>query len=195
MMSAEAQSHQRRRFLPFSGRVLFLTAVVLIVIAAIGFGWLLFQPSQDQGPAGGIGIGQPAPDFTLQDTTGQMVKLSSFRGHPVIMNFWASYCAPCRGETPLLEQFYQAHQAQGLVILGIDEGEPLETITQYQQEYQVTYPLLLDRTLQFNASTSYDPVPLPRSYFIDAQGTVRAVFTGALTPPQLQQEFQTIGRN
>ncbi len=193
-MSTEVQAQKRRGRLPISGRTLFLSGLALVVILVGGFVWFLFQPSKDTGPAGGIAIGQAAPNFTLMDANGHSVALSSFRGHPVIINFWASYCAPCRGETPLLQQFYQQHQAQGVVILGINEGEPISNMTQYIQEYNVTYPVLSDRTLQFNDTASYNPTPLPRTYFIDKQGIVRAVFNGALSPQWLQTDYQTISQ-
>lgn len=190
-MATEIQAPKRRGFIP-KGRTLFFAVLILVLALAGGFFWLLFQPSNASGPAGGIGIGQPAPDFTLSNANGQPVSLSSFRGHPVIINFWASYCAPCQSETPLLKTFYDAHQAQGLVILGVNEGEPLSILTQYAQNYNVTYPVLADRTLQFKDTSSYDPVPLPRTYFIDKQGIVRAVFNGALGPDQLQANYQRI---
>src|SRR5579885_923553 len=178
-MATDIQAQKRLGFLP-RGRTLFFVIVALILILVGGFFWLLFQPSNDSGPAGGVGIGQAAPNFTLSDAKGQQVSLSSFRGHPVIINFWASYCAPCQTETPLLKTFYDEHQAQGLVILGVNEGEPLSILSKYAQDYNVTYPVLSDRTLQFNSASSYNPVQLPRTYFIDKQGVVRAVSNGAL---------------
>jgi peroxiredoxin len=191
-MATEVQSPKRRGLLPFSGRTLFFGGLILIVLLAGGFAWLLFQPSKDTSPAGGVGIGQAAPDFTLTDVNGHPVTLSSLRGHPVILNFWASYCAPCQNEMPLLNQFYQAHQGQGLVILGINEGEPMSTISDYAQRYKIAYQVLADPTYQFNATSSYYPSPLPRSYFIDKQGIVRAVFTGELGPDTLQADYQKI---
>ena len=190
-MATDIQAQKRRGSLP-KGRTLFFVGLGLLLVLVLGFFWLLFQPSHDSGPAGGIGIGQPAPNFTLSDAKGQQVSLSSFRGHPVIINFWASYCAPCQTETPLLKTFYDDHQAQGLVILGVNEGEPVSILTKYAQDYNVTYPVLSDRTLQFNGASSYNPVQLPRTYFIDKQGIVRAVSNGALGPQQLQDDYQTI---
>ena len=190
-MATEIQAQKRWGFLP-QGRTVFFAALIVIVALAGGFFWLLFQPSHDSSPAGGISIGQAAPNFTLINTNGQLVELRSFRGHPVIINFWASYCAPCQSETPLLKTFYDDHQAQGLVILGVNEGEPSNILTKYAQDYNVTYPVLSDRTLQFNSPSSYNPVQLPRTYFIDKQGIVRAVFNGALGPQQLQANYQRI---
>jgi cytochrome c biogenesis protein CcmG/thiol:disulfide interchange protein DsbE len=191
LMSTELQT-RKRGWLPISGRALFFSGLAVAILLIGGFAWLLFQPSSDTTPVGGVGVGQPAPNFTLTDTTGKAVSLDSFRGHPVIINFWATYCAPCRSETPLLQQFYQSHQSDGLVILGVNEGEPVSNMTQYIEEYNVTYPVLSDRTLQFNTDASYNPKLLPRTYFIDAQGIVRAVSNGVLSPESLQRDYQKI---
>jgi cytochrome c biogenesis protein CcmG, thiol:disulfide interchange protein DsbE len=169
-----------------------LSSLALVVVIAGGFVWLLFQPSKDTAPAGGIGVGQAAPDFTLAVLKGSSLTLSSLRGHAVIINFWASYCQPCQDEMPLLNSFYQQHQTDGLVILGINEGEPMATISDYAQRYKIAYQVLSDPSYQFNADSSYDPTPLPRSYFIDKQGIVRAVFTGELSPSTLQAAYQKI---
>jgi cytochrome c biogenesis protein CcmG/thiol:disulfide interchange protein DsbE len=190
-MATELQT-RKRGWLPMSGRALFFGGLAVVIMLIGVFTWLLFQPSSDTAPVGGVGIGQPAPDFTLTDATGKAVTLSSFRGHPVIINFWATYCAPCRSETPLLQQFYQNHQGDGLVILGVNEGEPVSNMTQYIEEYNVTYVVLSDRTLQFNDNASYNPTLLPRTYFIDAKGIVRAVSNGVLSPQSLQTDYQKI---
>lgn len=190
-MSTEVQT-RKRGMLPMSGRALFFSGLAVVMLLVGVFAWLLFQPSSDTTPVGGVGVGQPAPNFTLADATGKQVSLSSFRGHPVIINFWATYCAPCRSETPLLQQFYQSHQSDGLVVVGVNEGEPTSNMTQYIQEYNVTYVILSDRTLQFNDNASYYPKLLPRTYFIDAQGIVRAKSDGVLSPESLQADYQKI---
>ena len=177
-----------------SKRGIVLSTFAVLALLVGGFAWLLFQPSQAKGGVEGVGIGQPAPGFTLPDTTGKPISLSGLRGHPVIINFWASYCLPCRGETPLLVQLYANQQARGLVVLGIDEGEALPTILQYRQDFRITYPLLQDPTLQFNSPASYNPVLLPRTYFIDAAGVVRKVVDGALSPQTLQEGYQAISQ-
>lgn len=176
-----------------SRRGIVLSLLLLLALLAAGFGWLLFQPSSAKGGVGGVGIGQAAPNFTLPDTTGKLVSLQGLRGHRVIINFWTTYCPACVAEQPMLEQFYTAHQAEGLVMLGIDEGEPLEVVLPFRERFRVTYPSLLDRTLQFNNTASYNPVLLPRTYFIDQEGTIRAVNDGELSPQELQTGYQASG--
>jgi thiol-disulfide isomerase/thioredoxin len=191
-MTTHVETPKRRGFPSLSRRTLVLSGLALVVIIAGGFIWFLFQPSKDTTPAGGVPVGQAAPNFTLTELHGGSLALSSLRGHPVIINFWASYCAPCQDEMPLLNSFYQQYQGKGLVILGINEGEPMATISDYAQRYKITYQVLADPSYQFNADSSYDPTPLPRSYFIDKQGVVRAVFTGELSPSALQANYQKI---
>lgn len=191
-MATKTQATKRWGFLPFSGRTLFFSVLIALVLLLGGFAWLLFQPSKDAGPAGGIGVGQAAPNFTLTDVNGHQVALSSLRGHPVIINFWASYCQPCQDEMPLLNSFYQQHQADGLVILGINEGEPMATVSDFAGRYKIAYQVLSDPRYAFNSDSSYDPSPLPRSYFIDKQGLVRAVENGELSPQVLQADYQKI---
>jgi peroxiredoxin len=193
-MLVQSYHEKRRKKKPISGKALFFSGLIAIVILLSGFIWLLFQPSKGTVPTGGIGIGQAAPNFTLPDENGHPITLRSFRGQPTIINFWASYCAPCQDETLLLQRFYEDHQSQKLVILGINEGEPMSTITQFVQQYELTYPVISDRTLQFNDSSSYDPVPLPRTYFIDKQGIVQALFTGELNAETLQADYEIISR-
>src|ERR1051326_8884622 len=126
-MATKVQT-QRRGWLPISKRTLVLSGLALVVVIAGGFIWLLFQPSKDTTPAGGVPVGQSAPNFTLTDVKGHAVSLSSLRGHAVIINFWASYCAPCQDNLPLLNLFYNRHQKDGLFIGGINGGEPMATI-------------------------------------------------------------------
>ena len=121
-------------------------------------------------------IGNPAPDFTLQTIDGQTVTLSALRGKPVIVNFWASWCVPCREEFPLLVGAYSQYSEQGLQIVGVIHEDGPQTATDFAKQYGATWPLVLDPSeVAWNAfHGSFVPV----SYYIDRDGIVRAVSYG-----------------
>jgi len=121
-------------------------------------------------------IGQPAPDFTLQTIDGQTVSLASLRGRPVIVNFWASWCGPCRQEFPLLVTAYQKYSSDGLQILGVIHDDGPQTATSFAQSYGATWPLLPDPNE--TAWTAFKNSLVPVSYYIDRDGIVRAVSYG-----------------
>jgi peroxiredoxin len=135
---------------------------------------------------GGVAPGDQAPNFVLEDFDGMPVSLSEFRGRPVIINFWATWCAPCRIEMPELQAVYEKYQEDGLVILALDQDEPLELArTFFYDEMGLTFtPLMDQRSLvaaQYGAFFT-----LPSTYFVDGDGRVAAVHRGTLTRNQIE---------
>jgi cytochrome c biogenesis protein CcmG/thiol:disulfide interchange protein DsbE len=172
-------------------RALAMAIATLILLLGGGFVWLLFQPASGQVVAPGVPTGAVAPNFTLRSPQGQSYTLSALRGHPVVLNFWASYCEPCRQEAPLLDQTYRSYHSAGLVMLGINQQEDMGTIRQFGAEYGIPYPLLFDGTMK--VGNVYGATPLPRTYFLDTHGIVRYVSIGELSPQTLQQGLHAIG--
>lgn len=128
-------------------------------------------------------IGDSAPDFTLPNLTGQEVSLRDFRGKVVLLNFWASWCVPCRSETPALQRLYEKYQDQDFVVIGvsIDEEETVEAVPDFIEEFGLTYPILLDTLRESTGQDgSYRLEGIPQSYFIDAEGVIRDIGEGAL---------------
>ena len=162
-----------------------------VAVVVIAFIWLLFQPSGKAGSVGILSVGQAAPNFSVQDASGHTVSLAQLRGHPVILNFWATVCLPCRSETPLLQRTFITHQAQGLTVLGIDQAEPTDSVVQYGKDYALTYPLVPDVKLAINRQ--YGVTGLPVSYFIDAQGIIRYALNGVLSQTSLATGLHAIG--
>src|SRR5258708_5256357 len=111
-------------------------------------------------------IGKPAPDFTLTGPDGKTRRLTDYRGKLVVLNFWATWCAPCRLETPLLQKTYARLQTGGLVILGIDQAEDIAPVNSFVKEFNLTYPILLDTDL--SATQAYGVIGLPTTFFIDS---------------------------
>jgi peroxiredoxin len=144
------------------------------------------------GPAAGQPVGNRAPDFALRDLSGVSVRLSTLRGRPVLLNFWATWCVPCRREMPALERAFRHFQAQGRtpvmgtpLILGIDAGtEDAATVRSFARAWGITYPLLLDPEWRVNYFT-YHIAGIPTSIVVDPRGVVRSIHLGPLTEPEI----------
>lgn len=126
----------------------------------------------------GVEIGQIAPDFALQSLEARPVRLSDFRGHPVWINFWASWCPPCRDEMPRLEGVYVSHAKDGLVILGAAVRDSPADAAAFVKEVGVTYPIVVD--VPGKVGNEYHAVALPVQYWLDRDGIVRDWSSGEL---------------
>ncbi len=126
--------------------------------------------------AGSPLLNKPAPDFTLEDLEGQRVSLADFRGRPVILNFWASWCGPCKVEFPLFQQARNRHSAEGLEIVGVIHDDSAEAAAAFVEAEGSEWPALLDP--DDRVWTAYGGLGLPTSFFIDREGIVRAVSFG-----------------
>lgn len=127
----------------------------------------------------------PAPDFTLQDVDGKTWRLSELRGRPVIVNFWATWCPPCREEMPSMQRAWEQLQAEGVVMLAVNVGESADTVFQFTANYPVDFPLLLDLD---SAVLGLWPVQgLPATFVVDAAGRIayRAIGGREWDDPQL----------
>ena len=125
--------------------------------------------------AGGM-EGQPAPDFALKSSTGENMRLSEYRGDVVMINFWATWCGPCRQEMPLLDELYSRYQRVGFNLLGVniddDSGRAMDMI----EDLGVNFPVLFDARKE--VSKLYDVEAMPVTVIVDRDGTVRYVHHG-----------------
>ena len=141
----------------------------------------------------GIDVGKLAPDFELQTPEGEIVKLSDYRGKPVILNFWATWCPPCVEEMPDLEQFYQEND---VIVLGVNLTSReigMQQIIDFKEEHKITFPIVLDNANK--VSELYHIVPIPTTYFIDDKGMVRHHIAGQVDVETLKIELDYIKRN
>lgn len=134
------------------------------------------------GAAAEIGIGDQAPDFTLTDLSGQPLTLSDLRGRYVVLNFWATWCPPCRKEMPVLQQVHARYQEQGVVVVGVNLDESPLTIRAFTEPLGVTFPIVIDKGNK--VTQAYGFLPLPTTYFIGPDGQVRLVQYGEVTEEQ-----------
>jgi peroxiredoxin len=137
-------------------------------------------------------LGQPAPDFIIDDPDGISIALHDYRGRPVIINFWATWCAPCRQEMRALQTVYDAYKAAGLVVLAVsqDQQDMREVVRTYCTTLGITFLPLLDP--DGDVATHYNIFVLPSTVFIHPSGTVAAVQLGAMAPAQIEQYLQAI---
>lgn len=133
----------------------------------------------------GPGVGQQAPPFSLPTLDGQEVALESYRGQPVLLHFWASWCPPCRADWPAWQSFASSPAARGVAILAVNVEEPPEVVRQFLGEDRPPFPILLDSDGQVNVQ--YRVRALPMTFFIDAEGIVRRVVPGGMSPEELER--------
>lgn len=134
--------------------------------------------------------GSLAPDFELASIEGGDVKLSDFRGEVVLVNFWATWCGPCRVEMPALQSRFEAYDGD-LVILAVDNDEPLERVSAFVDELGLTFTVLLD--LGANIQELFLIRGYPTSIFVDADGIIQFIHIGIMTEDQLDGYLSEMG--
>lgn len=172
----------------FEWMVLWLLAVLL------GSAWIVIskEPITEEGyvvlteaPI----VGHVAPDFTLTTADATPHTLSNYRGQPVVLNFWATWCAPCRLEMPDLQQVSETYNGR-ITIIGVNDDESLDLVTDFAHELGLTYPLLLDNGRIVN--NLYDIRSLPTTLFINADGTVAEVIIGPVNEAVLSDRIDEL---
>ena len=144
-------------------------------------------------PAPAPVVGAPAPDFTLADLSGASVSLSSFKGQPVLLNFWATWCPPCKLEMPTLQQHYTDYKAQGLVVVGVEAGEPRDEVQAFAQDQRLTFPILPDE--KSTVTDMYRVSALPTTFVIDRRGMIVQKHLGMMTEAQVDDYLKQLGLN
>jgi len=134
----------------------------------------------------GLQVGLRAPDFTLQAMDGKQYRLSEIAGQPVLINYWATWCIPCKAELPILQKLYQEYQPKGLVILTVDaiEQDSADNVQGIISQFGLTFPVLLDHGGQF--AGLYQAIFFPTTLLVDASGVIREINLGDSTEVELR---------
>ena len=135
--------------------------------------------------------GALAPAFSLPDLDGHTVNLRDFEGQVLLLNFWAVWCGPCLDEMPMLQARYNALKDDGLVVLGINFGDPAEDVRIYRDALELSFPILLDS--EGDVQDLYRIRGYPSSVLIDREGIVRIVQVGLMDESQLENNLEELG--
>jgi peroxiredoxin len=160
--------------------LLLILAVVLVACGDSGAEELL----------SGVNKGNRALDFTLVNMAGEEVSLSDFEGEVVVVNFWATWCPPCRAEIPDLEAAYQDFRDEGLVVLGVNVQDPVHMIEPFVTEMGMSYPVVMDTTGM--VMKDYRAPGLPVSLIVDRDGIIKERHVGYLSAEQLADYLEKV---
>jgi cytochrome c biogenesis protein CcmG/thiol:disulfide interchange protein DsbE len=140
--------------------------------------------------AGGPLESGPAPDFSLTTFEGETLTLSDLRGQVVIINFWASWCPPCRDEAPYLEATWRKYRDQGVVVIGVDYVDTEPSALAYIEEFDITYRNGPD--IGQKIAESYRIKGVPETFYVDKAGQLRGAQIGPLSPPTLDNKIDEL---
>jgi peroxiredoxin len=135
--------------------------------------------------------GALAPDFSLFNLDGEQITLSELRGHPIMINLWATWCAPCRIEMPHIQDRFERYADEGFLVLAVDFDEPAEFVADFRDELGLTFDLLLDPGAE--VQELYRNRSYPSTFFVDVNGVIQVQHIGVMTEGQLDQNLAAIG--
>ncbi|MBI1801653.1 MAG: TlpA family protein disulfide reductase [Chloroflexi bacterium] len=159
----------------------------------LGIAWIMASRAPTAAAANSLRaaprVGFSAPDLRALSPSGESLSLGQWRGQVVVLNFWATWCGPCRAEMPALQSLYNAHQGDGLIVLGINQLEDAETAAGFLRALQLNFPVGLDRDGAIGAR--YQIRALPTTFFIDRNGVIQDVVYGGPMDAALLQSKVT----
>lgn len=141
----------------------------------------------------GLKVGEIAPNFTLQSLTGETITLKDFVGKKIVLNFWASWCLPCREEMPAMQNVYEQYQSENVEIIAVNltaVREKISTVKAFTKELGITFPILLDE--KGDVLTLYEILPIPTTYFIDTNGVIQAKHFGPMSEDYLIEQINKL---
>jgi cytochrome c biogenesis protein CcmG, thiol:disulfide interchange protein DsbE len=172
--------------------ILQAAAVMVVALLVALLGWQVARQEEGRGLDAAVAAGKrpPAPDFTLESLDGgETISLSDYRGKAVVLNFWASWCQPCKQEAPLLQKAWERHRDEGLVVLGVDAQDLKSDARRFVERYGLTYPILHDRNGVTLGRFGYSG--FPETWFVDREGRlVGEHVVGEFSEEQLEENIR-----
>ncbi len=168
-------------------KIVFLSLIIVpAILNSANAGAAGFPPAVGQGP------GQLAPAFTLTDLSGHQIDLAAYRGQVVLLNFWATWCAPCREETPELIRLKNEYQSQRLRIIGISLDDDPKPVLEFYRRFKMNYPVAVGDAA---VAERYGGIlGLPVTFIIGCDGRIQAKYSGKVDIPRVEQEMKQLLR-
>lgn len=167
-------------------RLMMRTSILMIIVVALGY--TIYSSIFNESKV--VKSGDIAPNFHLQTLDGEEVQLSDYKGKGVFLNFWATYCPPCKEEMPYMDNQYEKFKDKGVEILAVNVGEPLLTAQKFAQRYDLSFPILMDEREE--VYKAYGVKPIPATFLIDKDGNVIDRVTKGLTEEEIKQMMERI---
>lgn len=170
----------------------FAWSLYLVATLLLGSAWILYSREPVEALNGSESavaapiVGYRAPDFTLPTLGDEPFTLSEQRGQPVVMNFWATWCPPCRAEIPFFQEAARKYNGQ-VAIVGVDDGEPAALVSSFVRELGMTYPVPLDEDSA--VSRRYRVNSLPTTFFVDREGVIQNIHIGIISNAVLEEQI------
>lgn len=169
--------------------------IIIIIVIGMLFSWTIYDfgktsidSKETKNTDIGIEVGNIAPDFELATLDGGNIRLSEFRGQPVILNFWATWCPPCRAEMPDMQKLYENKDVVILAVNLIESERRQKDVGNFVKEFSLTFPILLDKDMK--VANLYRIQPIPTSFMIDSSGRIQGKSLGALNYESMVQELE-----
>ena len=166
-----------------------ITRGIILAVLLVAFGYTVYA-SVTKDKVEVLAVGNEAPDFELVDLQGNTHRLSEYRGEGVVLNFWGTWCPPCKKEFPLIERQYKSFEDQGVNVLAINIAESNFAVQNYFNELGLTFPVVIDKTR--SVMTTYNVDTLPATMLIDETGKITKIITGEMSESQIAAYMESI---
>lgn len=165
-------------------RLIIRTIVLFLLVSAIIFA----IATRDNEKV--LAIGDAAPDFELVDLEGNAHRLSEYKGQGVLLNFWGTWCPPCKAEMPYMENQYKEFEEKGVQILAVNIKQSNYTVETFRDQYGLTFPIVIDKNE--SVRRAYDVLPLPTTILINEDGIIEDIITTEMTEEQIRSYMESI---
>lgn len=139
----------------------------------------------------GIQNGDLAPDFSLETLAGEKVNLSDYRGKVIFLNFWATWCPPCKAEMPHMQSFYDEYSDQAEILaVNITSDDSVGAVEKFRKQYNITFPILLD--VEGEQSEKFATITIPTTYLIDENGIIKQRLVGPMSEDSMKELVSSV---